>query len=107
MEQITPVELKAWLDDGSRPQPLLLDVREPREFETCHIDGSRLMTMGTVPALIGDLPRDEDIVVICHHGGRSFQVAMFLQQQGFSRLFNLNGGVDAWALQVDKTMARY
>lgn len=107
MEQITPVALKAWLDDSSRARPLLLDVREPREFETCHIDGSRLMSMATVPALIGDLPRDEDIVVICHHGGRSFQVAMFLQQQGFSRLFNLNGGVEAWALQVDNTMARY
>ncbi len=107
MEQLTPTHLKAWLDDASRAKPLLLDVRESWEFEKCHIDGSQLMTMATVPARAGELQRDQDIVVICHHGGRSFQVAMFLEQQGFPRLFNLNGGVDGWALQVDKAMPRY
>ncbi|GAB2181300.1 rhodanese-like domain-containing protein [Denitratisoma sp. agr-D3] len=107
MEQLSPVDLKAWLDDPERPKPLLLDVREPREFEICHIDGAQLMPMSSVPARAAELPRDGEIVVICHHGGRSFQVAMFLQQHGFSRLYNLNGGVEGWALQVDRTMARY
>ncbi|HTH41196.1 MAG TPA: rhodanese-like domain-containing protein [Rhodocyclaceae bacterium] len=107
MEQITPRVLKAWLDDADRPKPMLLDVRESREYEICHIDGSQLMTMSTIPARANELERDRDIVVICHHGGRSFQVAMFLEQQGFTRLHNLNGGVDAWAQQVDSTMARY
>jgi len=107
MEQITPATLKAWLADESKAKPYLLDVRESWEFEKCHIDGAQLMPMSTIPARVAELKRDEDIVVICHHGGRSFQVAMFLEQQGFSRLHNLNGGVDAWALQVDTTMARY
>jgi len=107
MEQITPRALKAWLDDADRPKPLLLDVRETREYEICHIDGSQLIPMSTIPARAGELERDRDIVVICHHGGRSFQVAMFLEQQGFTHLHNLNGGVEAWAQQVDSTMARY
>lgn len=107
MEQITPTALKDWLDDGSRAQPLLLDVREHWEFDKCHIAGSKLMTMSTVPARVGELDKDGAIVVICHHGGRSFQVAMFLAQQGFTRLYNLNGGVDGWAVQVDTTMLRY
>jgi rhodanese-related sulfurtransferase len=107
MEQITPRALKAWLDDADRPKPLLLDVRETREYEICHIDGSQLIPMSTIPARAGELERDREIVVICHHGGRSFQVAMFLEQQGFTHLHNLNGGVEAWAQQVDSTMARY
>lgn len=107
MEQITPEQLKAWLDDESRAKPVLLDVREPWEFETCHIANSKLMPMRGIPAQVDALNRDAETVVICHHGGRSFQVAMFLEQQGFSRLFNLNGGVEAWARGVDPAMPRY
>lgn len=107
MEQLTPINLKAWLDDSSRAKPRLLDVREPGEFEICHIAASQLMPMSSVPARLDELKRDEDIVVICHHGGRSFQVAMFLEQQGFTRLHNLTGGVNGWALQVDNAMPRY
>lgn len=107
MEQLTPINLKAWLDDPSRAKPRLLDVREPGEFEICHIADSQLMPMSSVPARLDELKRDEDIVVICHHGGRSFQVAMFLEQQGFTRLHNLTGGVNGWALQVDNAMPRY
>lgn len=107
MEQLSPTGLKEWLDDPQRGKPLLLDVREPWEFEHCHIEGSTPIPMSAIPARAGELPKDEDIVVICHHGGRSFQVAMFLEQQGFSRLHNLNGGVNAWAAQVDPAMPRY
>lgn len=107
MEQITPEQLKAWLDDASRAKPVLLDVREPWEFETCHIAGSKLMPMRGIPAQADALQRDAETVVICHHGGRSFQVAMFLEQQGFTRLYNLNGGVEAWARGVDPAMPRY
>lgn len=107
MEQITPVALKAWLDDTSRDKPLLLDVREPGEFDICHIDWATLLPMSTVPVRSGELKPDDDIVVICHHGGRSMQVAMFLEQRGFSRLYNLQGGVNAWSAQVDPAMPRY
>jgi rhodanese-related sulfurtransferase len=107
MKQITPSELAAWLQDPARPAPVLLDVREPNEFQYCAIPGSVLMPMATVPARSEELDPDAETVVICHHGGRSMQVAMFLEHRGFSRLINLAGGVDQWALQVDPAMPRY
>lgn len=107
MMQITPTELAARLKDGSSPAPVLLDVREPSEFNYCAIPGSITMPMATVPARQQELEPDAEIVVICHHGGRSMQVAMFLERQGFSRLLNLAGGVDQWAAQVDPSMPQY
>jgi len=65
------------------------------------------MPMATVPVRLEELPQDEDIVVICHHGGRSMQVAMFLANRGFSAVHNLSGGVHAWAQVVDPTMPTY
>jgi rhodanese-related sulfurtransferase len=63
--------------------------------------------MRSLPAVLDDLPRDRDIVVICHHGRRSQHVALWLEQAGFSRLHNLRGGVAAWADEVDPAMPRY
>lgn len=107
MRHITPTELSDWLTDAARARPLLLDVREPWEYQLCHIAGSQLMTMATVPARLGELDTDAETVLICHHGGRSAQVAMFLERQGFARVINLEGGVAAWAALVDPTMAQY
>lgn len=111
MQQITAPQLSAWLDDPSRPKPLLLDVREPWELDVCRIPGAQPMAMRSIPArfmeLAGEQGREREIVVICHHGARSFQVAMFLEQQGFSNLYNLYGGVAAWAQQVDPAMPTY
>ena len=107
MEQISPAQLKVWLDDSSSVQPLLLDVREPQEFAHCHIDGSLTIPMSSVPARVQELDSAAATVVICHHGMRSSQVAMYLQQQGFSKLYNLSGGVAAWAAQVDTTIPTY
>ena len=107
MEQLSAVELAAWLADDARPSPMLLDVRENWEFETCHIDGSVQIPMNTIPARIDDLDEDAAIVCICHHGARSMQVAAFLERNGFGKMVNLTGGIHAWALQVDGTMARY
>ncbi|MFX7329204.1 rhodanese-like domain-containing protein, partial [Acinetobacter baumannii] len=70
-------------------------------------EGSQLMPMNTVPAQLQELDPERPLVCVCHHGGRSMQVAIFLERNGFSNVFNLSGGVDAWALQVDSTMARY
>ena len=107
MKQITPVQLAEWLQDESRPAPFLLDVREPSEFAYCAIPGSVLMPMASVPARAQELPDDVEIVVICHHGGRSMQVAMFLERKGFAGLINLAGGVAQWAQQVDPAMPQY
>ena len=82
-------------------------MREPQEFAHCHIEGAQLMPMNTVPAQVQALDADRPTVVICHHGMRSAQVAMYLQQQGFGKLFNLSGGIAAWAAQVDSAMPTY
>lgn len=100
-------ELADWLADASRPQPFLLDVREPWEFEHCAIAGSVSMPMAGVPARLGELPRDAAVVCICHHGARSMQVAMFLESRGIGEPVNLTGGIDAWSVQVDPKLARY
>lgn len=111
MEKIQPVELKAWLEDTQREPPFLLDVREPWEFERCHIAGAELMPMSSIPAnlqqLDATLGQHLEVVVICHHGVRSFHVARFLEHNGFTRVINLTGGVDAWAKDVDPAMPLY
>ena len=82
-------------------------MREPWEYELCHLPGSTLMPMHTVPVRISELDADAAIVVICHHGGRSMQVGMFLERNGFSSIYNLAGGVAAWAADVDPAMRQY
>jgi rhodanese-related sulfurtransferase len=107
MQHITAPELAAWLADPARPRPLLLDVRENWEYETCHIDGASLMPMHLVPIRVAELDDDQDIVCICHHGARSMQVAAFLERNGFNRITNLTGGIHAWAVQVEPSMPKY
>jgi rhodanese-related sulfurtransferase len=107
MQTITAPELAAWLADTSKPAPYLLDVREPWEFETCHIAGAALMPMQSVPQRQQELEPEATIVCICHHGMRSLQVANFLERSGFTSVINLTGGVHAWALEVDPTMPTY
>lgn len=107
MQQISASQLKDWLDDPQREKPLLVDVREPWEFQACKIEGAQSMPMRSVPARYMELNRDADVVVICHHGARSFQVGLFLEQQGFGKVINLYGGVAAWARDVDPAMPTY
>lgn len=107
MKQISAQELAAWLADAGRDKPLLLDVREPWEFERARIAGAQLIPMREVPARHQELARDRDVVAICHHGSRSQQVAMFLERAGFTRMHNLVGGVDAWSRTVDPTVPLY
>ena len=107
MQQIRASQLAEWLADDKRPPPLLLDVREPWEVALCQIDGSQHMPMHVVPVRCAELDTDREIVVICHHGGRSMQVAMFLERQGYGPMFNLLGGVEGWACEVAPGMSRY
>lgn len=107
MQQLTPRQLADWLADASRAAPVLLDVREPAEYELCHLEGASLVPMREIPARIAELDPARDTVVICHHGGRSMQVGMFLEAQGFHDVINLSGGVAEWARSVDPTMPTY
>jgi rhodanese-related sulfurtransferase len=107
---MSPREVADLLDHGG-PEgaegPLLLDVREPWEFSICRIEGARLVPMARIPQAISDLDPERETVVVCHHGIRSYQVARFLEQQGFKRVVNLSGGVAAWARDLDPEMRTY
>jgi rhodanese-related sulfurtransferase len=107
MTNISPQELSTWLADTARSRPLLLDVREPWEWEVCHLPESTHAPMRSIPARVNELDRAAPIVVICHHGGRSAQVGQFLAYQGFAEIYNLIGGVDKWAQTIDPAMPRY
>lgn len=107
MQNLSVAELAAWLADPSRQAPVLLDVREPWEFQTCHIAGARHVPMNELPARLGELDPGAELVAICHHGTRSLHVAYFLARQGFERVHNLVGGVDAWARTIDPAMPVY
>ena len=102
---ITPQDLKGRLENGDTI--FLLDVREPWEFSMAKIDGSVLMPLGTLPESLGTLSREDEIVAICHMGMRSQSATEFLLQQGFSKVKNLIGGIDAWSVQVDASVPRY
>lgn len=104
MRRMTAPQLAAHLESAS---PLLLDVREAWEFDICHIDGSVNLPMAQIPQNVDDLIEADEIVVICHHGIRSQHVIWFLQQQLDQPLINLDGGVDAWAREVDPDMPVY
>ena len=106
MREFTATELQAYLQSAAEP-PLLLDVREPWEFDKARIEGAVLMPMRSVAGRSGELDPAQEIVVICHHGIRSRMIARFLESQGFSNVINLSGGVDAWAHDVDHQMATY
>jgi rhodanese-related sulfurtransferase len=105
--QLSPRDVVAWRTDASREPPLLVDVREPWEFEHCSIDGSVLIPLQSLPGRVGELPRDRDLVLVCHHGNRSQRAAVWLRQSGYPRVNNLAGGVLAWADDVDPQMPRY
>ena len=107
MKQIRAHQLAEWLANESQAKPLLLDVRELWEFEMCCLAGSQHIPMHLVPMRCEELNRNQEIVVICHHGGRSMQVARFLEGKGYVDVHNLSGGVEAWAKEVDSTMRRY
>lgn len=110
MKEFSALQLKAHLDqyeqDGEQ-LPLLLDVRQPWEFDICKIEGSELVPMSTIPEKLKTLDLDRETVVICHHGIRSRQVGRYMEQNGFSNVINLSGGVAQWAQTVDDKMATY
>jgi rhodanese-related sulfurtransferase len=106
MRELTPDECKAYLEQAET-RPMLLDVREPWEYQIVHLEGSELVPMRMVPGIVASLDPHQETIVICHHGIRSRQVALFLEHQGFSNVVNLSGGLDAWARHTDTSMPTY
>jgi rhodanese-related sulfurtransferase len=104
--EISPEELHRRLQAGDDLQ--LVDVRQPEEFEYCHLPGSQLLPQDELPRRANEIRTDEPVVLICHHGVRSAQALGFLRHRlGHTNLLNLRGGVAAWADQVDPTFPRY
>lgn len=86
---------------------LLVDVREPEERDIARIEPSILIPMGEVADRTSEIPRDRDVIIYCHHGHRSMAVASYLESEGFDRVINLEGGIDAWSRTVDPRVPRY
>jgi rhodanese-related sulfurtransferase len=107
MQNLSALALAEWLADTSRSTPVLLDVREPGEIETAKIAGCVSIPMRDIPARSAELDDDAQIVCICHHGVRSANVGMFLEGRGFTQVFNLQGGIDAWSKLVDPSVPTY
>ncbi len=103
------ITVEAFSERRKQPDaPLLLDVREPWEFQTASISGLLLMPMGDVPSRAhAELDPDQPVVVLCHHGARSLNVTMWLRNQGFEHAQSLAGGIDAWSRSIDPAVPRY
>lgn len=104
-DEIAPTSLRAAMAKGERP--LLLDVREPREYQLCHLEGAKLIPLGELQSRMKELNKDGPIVVYCHIGIRSSFAIRVLRSAGYSNVRNLTGGIKAWAEQVDPKMPRY
>ena len=103
--QLTPQQVQDCLKE--QPAPLLLDVREEDEVHLCALSGSLHIPMNLIPLRHNELPDDVPIIVYCHHGIRSLNVARYLAHVGFENVANLQGGIDAWARQIDPSLPRY
>ena len=98
-------ELARWRSESK--SFVLLDVREPSEVATASVADAVHIPMRQIPQRLDELSKDVPIAVLCHHGGRSYQVAQFLFAQGFADVVNVDGGIDAYALRVDSSIPRY
>ena len=85
----------------------IIDVRETFEWDICRIEGTTNIPMSELIESIEKIPQQEKTVIMCHHGVRSLNVIHYLETKGFHRLINLEGGIDAWAIEIDKSMNRY
>ena len=104
--EITVAQLQSLL--ASADKPLLLDVREPWEYATAHIEPSTLLPMNEIPGRAHqELDDDANILVLCHHGSRSLSVAAWLRQQGFDKAQSVSGGIDAWSRTIDPSIPLY
>jgi rhodanese-related sulfurtransferase len=105
--EIAPRDVAAQLKSGATGL-ILLDVREPWEFQTAQIAGSKLMPMGEIPSrAFEELDPEAHIVTVCHSGVRSLNVAVWMRNQGFEKVQSLSGGIDGWSREIDPAVPRY
>lgn len=102
---ISPQQLRQLLQQ--QPDTVLLDVREDDEVALCALPDAVHIPMNLIPLRHNELPDDVPLVVYCHHGIRSLNTARYLEEAGFEQLYNLSGGIDAWARETDPDMPRY
>lgn len=105
VKQLSATELKNKIQQNDKL--LLLDVREPHEYQYARIADSVLIPLNQIPNRLGELDPQQEIVVICHHGMRSLQAANYLVQSGYKNIANLTGGIDAWSCTCDSSVRRY
>ncbi len=102
---MTVSELKQKLDNHDKF--VLLDVREPFEWDICHLDQAKLIPLGQLPSRMSELDSADEIVIHCKSGGRSAKAVRLLQEAGFSKLHNVEGGITAWAEEIDPSVPKY
>lgn len=112
IDQVSPAQLQDWIaSQTANGTTVVLDVREAWEIQTACVSeqGFELVKipMHLIPPRLAELDRDQPTAVLCHHGGRSMQVAAFLLQHGFSHVANIAGGIHAWSSQVDGSVPTY
>ena len=106
--ELSPSEFAArWPDFAASGEVVLLDVREHDELQAASAGGVLHIPMREVPSRLAELDANKPLVVMCHAGGRSRRVAEFLLGNGFTNVFNLKGGIDAWSTQLDSRVPRY
>ena len=103
--EIAPPDLARML--AAPAPPFVLDVREPWEFAVAKLPESHLVPLGTLPSRLNELPRNRELITVCHHGNRSMAARSLLLRAGFSHVRSLAGGIEAWAVEVDQGIARY
>src|ERR1700674_4517902 len=103
--QISPAEVKSRMDRGEKL--VLVDVREPWEYELCRIEGAKLVPLGSLAANVNGLLGVDEIICYCHHGMRSLDAAAWLRFQGIEKAKSLSGGIERWSTDVDPHVPRY
>ena len=114
IDQVRPADLAAWIQSqpAGGAAAVVLDVREPSELQAASVKADErfellIIPMNEIPARLAELDPERPIACLCHHGGRSQRVAMFLAGNGFTRVANIAGGIDAWSREIDTSVPRY
>lgn len=112
ISQVRPADIATWIANAKQHgAPVVLDVREPHELQIASIKAEgfalRTIPMGVIPARLNELDPQQPVACLCHHGGRSMQVANFLASRGFAHVANIAGGINAWSAEVDPSVPRY
>jgi rhodanese-related sulfurtransferase len=105
IKNITPKQAKQLMEENASLK--LIDVREPWEHKLARLENSQLIPLRELTNQLSKFEASNTFLVYCHHGSRSFYACAFLMQQGFKEVYNLEGGIDAWSRDVDRSIPKY